>query len=372
MKAERIRVCRPYDRQAMVTRWALFGIAAGTAFCALFCTPAWRGLVQVYGAGQEETVTALWFALPFVFAWRFCRLCQNPFLVYLSGQVFCTSYVLTSETLRKLVGPNFGLDLSLQWGAIALSKAIAIGAIGGVTNLAIRQFNVLFRFVILEQDGALCDQCGYRIGPARSSRCPECGTKVPSQRPAVAVGQRWRGVIKLSALVVLLALIVIPPSSINQRTTIAQFIRQFRYSPDVFGGTIVTDNPPPYQQPYEPPYEWWEAVGTYREIRATKRNVVLIVLIATDRDAPVPVQLRLGSLQRGPDGSLVPYDGDPWVRCDLSREQASMILGGDIPQSIIDELARIADEKTWAPAPYGSSTTKPIVTVPAEPHFSKP
>ncbi|UCD75946.1 MAG: hypothetical protein JSV91_03305, partial [Phycisphaerales bacterium] len=135
--------------------------------------------------------------------------------------------------------------------------------------------------------------------------------------------------------------------------------------PDLFGAIIIQDS---YTGAWSP-FDYFEAVGTYAHLNRHSPMIVMLLLPRDSESVLTAAQLRLGSLVEMLSGEVVPSDGDPWIRCDLSERQLESVRTGGLPPSLIEAMINEAERAKWRQAYPGEASSKQMITVNADEHF---
>ena len=258
---------------------------------------------------------------------------------------------------------------------LSLVVAAATGAVALAVFAALRASLITF----IEDDGNHCLHCGYYLAPSRSLVCSECGTATSDyasrrrdRNNRIAWINRWAPLCLTVATGILLG------PAIYDSVSSASPLAHFRQRMEELGGTYmygVMLNATPGQDPRS-----WSAIGSEFPVkdRPSKRIVVSYAPYARGNQ-PV-MQIRLNWHVQIGSGISMTFDGLPSVVCNLSREQAKMVLAHGIPLSLVDALEEAASSRAnWSPSPPvpgpGGVITQstrgpaPPIVVSADSHF---
>lgn len=360
-----IRVCPPYRTQGMVPSCASLGLVVGIALSLVMVRPSLPILgllLDSFLIGRPLAALLAAALVGGVLAVRFSRRCQRIWPVYRAGHAYWSSCFAGLWLTSVLLAPGSGA-VPLFWYAVIIAAALVIGTVGGFTNLLIRQLSLLFLQVI-EQDGTLCWQCGYRVGsPPTGPRCPECGTATTWKKPLPILDRigslakrRWPVVVGTLGVACIIALVGLYRHTISPKQRFAEALADNdNQMSGAMVGTRTTTS-----------HLAWEATGVWRDIRADQTKVLMVLYEPHPDPQQPPMQLRIGSLTAVRLGPSVPTDGTPFVVCDLNDEQSKYALVNGVPESLIDAMVKAANDASWSPLPPGIAS---LVVVSATEHF---
>jgi len=376
MPAIRVRVRPAHKHKGLLILWSLLGIFSG-----IFFTTILMPLVEEIASGLGTSFLyycvqvgfmIVAFMPPLFVGLYMGRCCQHKKYAFLSGQLVSSLYVLA--IFLSLLFAKRGNIIMVADSSLLLFLAFVLlaGLISGLANLLINWVYINYVSHLVVQDGSLCVNCGYVVIHSPSEVCSECGT--PKEAPITSfggtyhfaefLGRRYRILLLFVLILILFATSVFLMENIPIWKFCAKFagdgeLHMAYYQP-AGGSTSSLDS---------------NFVEVHRILNDDAQGRVLIILCYHEKFLGEPlIQLRIGELKTFPGMSgqhTFHYDGTPRVVCELDEQQTKYIMGNDIPESLIEEMIKAADDAGWKPYPTAPPWPQwqPDVVVLANKHF---
>jgi hypothetical protein len=386
MPARAQRVVPPFNARGVYLLSLIFGLLSGLPAHALerwAFRIAVSQFIQAYLNPFQANILASSLSISTVFItpvliglWLSClsqRRGQTAAAAALAGVAMLLASLFAAMVLWSVHGGTDWHDWPLPAFLINL---IIIAAVSAGVALLVRWLIRSLLFTIVEQDGTLCPRCGYRLGSAAITTCPECGT--PADAPVLAFVRLHRASgwlqRRASLLAALLGAAMLVPLAIalHYRTLpAARFLAAFPRTENTGRGIMMLRNQPSGWHDSSCMTAWVPLAGN--PTRA------LIILYIPDRRSPLPpMRLAVAATPVPPlAANMSPQInyGSPEIGCDLPRELAERIIREGLPPALIQALAAEANRTNWKPTslPNGLFTASPqTYWIDPSPSFSAP
>lgn len=242
-----------------------------------------------------------------------------------------------------------------------------------------------------ERGSLKCADCGYNLTGTFGiiDKCPECGAGIIAD--PIDAEKRGRSRITIAAVVCIVwpyvvCLGLLSPSllpSPNPRPLLPQptassstlpdledpelveFLQRFRDPTaewrDVFNAIMISASDA--NRP-----EFWDGIGVF--VHADRGDGSEGIIVAFNPASPSDrsyMQLVVAFME---PGASVPLEGFPQVRCDLTAGQARYSIRNGIPPSLVDDMCRVAKERSSSPSSVRADAwLRRVVRVDPDGHF---
>lgn len=278
-------------------------------------------------------------------------LCQRRTIAVASGYAFCFGAVFVASFY--LVNTTFGEPIAVLVSVLPLCiLSLFLATVGGVLAPVVCSVVKEFFVEVVEQDGTLCPNCGYKLVPRDIQRCPECG-KDPNQHQATpsALSQLSMFLYRHSRRITIVVLILLASKTVHHSLTAVGPMMRFYDRFDMYSyGTTSADM---YGEDFYQDSVTWRATG-FTQILPDDPTRAILVLYAPGVSWSQPImQIRLHLAMKPKAGfPTSTIDGAPVVMTNLNKEQAEFVIEhGSVPQSLIDALLEAAAEVGWPATP---------------------
>ena len=381
MFSQRILVRPRYDTHGMLVYSAICGVACGFLYYPLvrlisFFTNAavlyfgFPGRLVWLLLVLQPLLLPLAVALPL--AVLSARKCQRPGPVFLMGQSFGAFFLLGYQGLSWYLHPFRGPFLHWISLLLIMLVAVLVGALFGLANLVLRQFMIMMRGRIVEQDGTLCWHCGYIVGrPPQSERCPECGGPTTTRRP------ERRSIIKdlrdfgrkrarLVGLIVFGALLIAAGRQfLRHQSPVVSMLAGISGVSELFHGPMMKTGT---RNGALTLVGGWEATGVVRPIDGDPVRVLTICYVAQPGPEQPSMQIQLMAKVPGAPSEMG-QPGDPVVLVNLDAAQATFVKDFGVPESLTKAIIEAADQAGWSQTFPAPNTFGQFIIVDPSSHF---
>lgn len=355
----------------------LVGAAVGLTFSLIFFAPLVQNGMVNWGGLLRISLIGIFGPLSLSLVVLSC-LSQRKILVVASGYAFCFAAVFVA-LIRFVAVLGASDDLSLGALLALCLTSLVIALLGGSIGIAVLAMMRTVGVVVLEQDGTLCPNCGYKLVPRDVVRCSECGQD--PQLPRGRARRLSRFLYGHARLILIVVLVISGTATVHHLVTVIGPLTRFhdQFESSEFGVTFSRMASDDYYQDGIT----WPAEGFTQELSDDPtRAIVVLYAPGASRSQPI-MQIRMHWAQKPKAGfPTATFDGVPAVMTNLNREQAEFVIErGSVPQTLIDALLEAATEVGWTatpptPVPFGQMTqsytrkgpARPVIIV-ADSHF---
>lgn len=335
--------------------------------------------------GNYYLGTALWFSWTNIslslslFIVILSCFCQRRLPIALCGYVFSFGAILVAGIRFINMTGSAGHTLLPAMLIPLFILSLLLASIGAVLAIVICMLLKATLVVVLEQDGTLCANCGYKLMIPNATCCSECGaethkhqTKCGALRNSISFLYRRSRYLTIIVFLVTtifsvryLLVAVAPMMIFNSKFLGSEynFIGGYMLSGDYYNNGFVT----------------WKTSGYTKIIKANTTKAIVIYYEPVPKQSQPIMQIRLLWAQNiAPGFAPATFDGVPAVMANLNKEQAEYVIENGIPQTLIDAMLKASSDASWptkVPAlgarftvgNWDGSPTRPVI-VQAEPH----
>lgn len=355
----------------------LVGAAVGLTFSLIFFARLVQNGMVNWGGLLRISLIGIFGPLSLSLVVLSC-LSQRKILVVASGYAFCFAAVFVALIrFFAVLGGSEGLSLGALLALCLTSLLIAL--LGGSIAIAVLAMMRSVGVVVLEQDGTLCPNCGYKLVPRDVVRCSECGRDPQLRRSRSR--RLTRFLYGHARLILIVVLVISGTATVHHLVTVIGPLKRFhdQFESSEFGVTysrMASDDH--YQDGVT-----WPAQGLTQVLSNDPTRAILILYAPGASWSQPIMQIRLHWAQKPKAGfPATTLDGLPAVMTNLNKEQAEFVIEhGSVPQTLIDALLEAATEVGWpatrpTPGPFGQITqsynwngpARPVIVI-ADSHF---
>jgi hypothetical protein len=364
MPASAVKVVPPFKARGLFLCSAIFGAVFGIAARSqeswtfrLAQSLVHRGIVSQYqGDMLGNALTIVVFLVPAVVVgvWLSClsqRRAQTALAAALAGAAELLATLLANLILWSSHGGTEWWGWR-WWDAFQFLIPVAIvGAVSAGVALLIRWLVRAVLFTVIEQDGSRCPRCGYQLGSALISLCPECGAGADPLGTvfgrAHALGSWVQRRARVMAAILVGALLVQLGVTLQRRTLPARrFFDAFPLQEDLGPGSMI---------PNPPTVGWYDSSCLVSWVPDPGESArAIVILYVADAHCPLPAMRLVVAAPPPPNPSPSagpPLDfGSPPIACELSRDMAESFIRQGIPAELLRALSDEATSANWAPS----------------------
>lgn len=257
---------------------------------------------------------------------------------------------------------------------LLVAMAGAYGALCGVLAITLSR---RFLFVVAEQSGSLCWRCGYDLGAASISVCPECGTQAAPAHFRLARPIRLFDRLARRGRVFLIMLAVSAGAWCTSRV-FTRVIPTYQFY-SAFGG---------WGQPGDPGHTWlyvpsgrtpsglWDGAAACLPFDDDpSRGLIVAYWPGGPPGAPRGIRMRIQYVQMPQPAAMpagappvcYPDEGSVRIYADLNAEQARRVVRENrVPPELAAALRNRATEQAWTMPAGGPVGLRPVPESPVD------